>query len=99
MRIDAVLNLWGKDSELHENGDFFINDPDKRKPTKAENILIDAEIERIEADIKANEYKWQRRQAYEALNQFELQYNDAMYGTNTWKEAIKAIKKQYPKTR
>jgi hypothetical protein len=31
------------------------------------------------------------------LRQFELQYDDEINGTTTWKDAIEEIKKKYPK--
>jgi hypothetical protein len=38
-----------------------------------------------------------RRAEYNDLNQFELLSDDAINGTNTYAEAIQAIKNKYPK--
>lgn len=38
-----------------------------------------------------------RKQEYEKLNQFEMQYDDLINNTTTWKDAISAIKGKYPK--
>lgn len=38
-----------------------------------------------------------RVNAYEQLNQNELMYDDKINGTNTWVEAITAIKAEFPK--
>jgi FtsZ-binding cell division protein ZapB len=43
------------------------------------------------------QYIQDRKIAYDKLNQFELQFNDMQDGTNTWQEAIQAIKDKYPK--
>ena len=43
------------------------------------------------------EYSRKRRAEYDALNQLEMQYDDKEDGTTTWEDAIKAIKKKYPK--
>ena len=38
-----------------------------------------------------------RKGEYNDLNQFELLSDDAIHGTNTYAEAILAIKEKYPK--
>ncbi len=48
-------------------------------------------------DWQAQEYARNRKEEYDALNQFEMQYDDDVTGTTTWKDAIAAIKKKYPK--
>ena len=45
----------------------------------------------------SQEYARNRKAEYEALNQFEMQYDDEVNGTTTWKDAITAIRKKYPK--
>ena len=45
----------------------------------------------------AQEYARNRKAEYDALNQFDMQYEDEMNGTTTWKDAITAIKTKYPK--
>ena len=42
-------------------------------------------------------YAQKRRKAYNRVQQFELQYDDEINGTTTWKDAIEEIKKKYPK--
>jgi hypothetical protein len=41
--------------------------------------------------------RYSRELAYGELNQFELQYNDLINNTTTWKDAITAVKVTYPK--
>lgn len=38
-----------------------------------------------------------RKVEYDLLNQYDLMYYDKVNGTNTWGEAIEAIKSKYPK--
>jgi len=42
-------------------------------------------------------YAEKRLKEYASLRQFELQYDDEINGTTTWKDAIEEIKKKYPK--
>ena len=43
------------------------------------------------------EYARKRKAKYDALNQFELISDDAINGTTTHKDAIVAIKSEFPK--
>ena len=43
------------------------------------------------------EYARNRKTEYDALNQFEMQFDDKEDGTTTWEDAIAAIKTKYPK--
>lgn len=70
------------------------NDPDNDPPTQEE---IDAEVKRLQAEYDSQEYARKRKVEYDALNQFELITDDAINGTTTHIDAIKAIKKKYPK--
>ena len=49
----------------------------------------------IWVDIKT--YAEKRKARYDSLNQFEMQYDDAVNGTTTWQDAINAIKQEIPK--
>jgi hypothetical protein len=42
-------------------------------------------------------YADRRKVKYDALNQFELQFDDAANSTTTWLDAINAIKAEFPK--
>ena len=48
-------------------------------------------------DYEKTQYQRDRKSEYDKLNQFELQYNDAINGTTTWQDAINEIKAKYPK--
>ena len=64
------------------------------QPTEEE---VQAEIVRLKAEYENTKYQRDRKAEYDKLNQFELQFNDAMNGTSTWQEAVEAIKAKYPK--
>ena len=49
------------------------------------------------ADWESQAYARNRRAEYDALNQFEMQFDDDANGTTTWKDAIDAIKAKWPK--
>ena len=62
--------------------------------------LIDKPLEVIHAEFfnyKLERCLEQRKAAYNKLPQFEMQFNDIINETTTWKEAIEAIKSEYPK--
>ena len=65
------------------NGDFVVEDSQD---------LIDAK-----AAYDAQEYARNRKEEYDALNQFELISDDDANGTTTHKFAIAAIKTKWPK--
>ncbi len=62
---------------------------------------IESEIEAADAVYQTNwnakEYARKRKAKYDALNQFELISDDAINGTTTHKDAILAIKSEFPK--
>jgi len=47
--------------------------------------------------VLASDWKELRINAYSLLNQLEMQYNDLINTTTTWKDAISEIKVKYPK--
>ena len=52
---------------------------------------------KLEAEYEAKKYQRDRKFKYDALNQFEMQFDDKKNGTTTWEDAIKSIKNKYPK--
>jgi len=47
--------------------------------------------------LQKTKYQRLRKAEYNKLNQDEMRYDDMVNGTNTWGEAIEAIKEKYPK--
>tara|TARA_B110000008_G_scaffold185437_1_gene184244 strand:+ start:575 stop:868 length:294 start_codon:yes stop_codon:yes gene_type:complete len=93
-KSDAILSL-------QPNAEFVINNNELRwlndsvtQPTTSE---IDAEVIRLQTAYDAQEYARKRKAKYDALNQFELISDDAINGTTTHKDAILAIKSEFPK--
>ena len=64
------------------------------QPTAAE---IATEVTRLQALYDSQAYSRSRATAYAALNQFEMQFDDAANSTTTWVDAINAIKLEFPK--
>jgi len=62
-----------------------------------DEALITAEVTRLQAAYDSQAYSRSRATAYAALNQFEMQFDDAANSTTTWVDAINAIKAKYPK--
>jgi hypothetical protein len=58
---------------------------------------VSKEHDRRIAEYDAQEYARNRKVEYDALNQFELQFDDKANDTTTWDDAIEAIKAKYPK--
>ena len=82
--IDTVKNLDGLSLEDGSELKFDISD-------------VEAEKKRLQSEYDSQEYARKRKAEYNALNQFEMQYDDEEDGTTTWKDAIAAIKTKYPK--
>ena len=58
--------------------------------------IID-KIPEVEAEDASQEYARNRKAEYDALDQFEMQYDDKKNSTTTWDDAIDAIKAKWPK--
>jgi hypothetical protein len=73
---------------------IFSDDPADFGFTWADLVAKNQEL-LVEYD--SQEYARNRKAEYEALNQFEMQFDDKENGTTTWEDAIDAIKTKYPK--
>ena len=78
------------------NGDTDASDQEGNVVVLDET-LIQAEILRLQTEYDNNQYARDRKARYDSLNQFEMQYDDAVNGTTTWQDAINAIKQEIPK--
>jgi outer membrane cobalamin receptor len=47
--------------------------------------------------VDTRDYTEKRKEEYDSLNQFEMQFDDQRDGTTTWVDAINAIKAKFPK--
>ena len=59
--------------------------------------LADVEAQEATDAEAALTYADKRKAKYDALSQFEMQFDDATNGTTTWVDAINAIKAEFPK--
>ena len=100
---DVLVNLHGgqwfgwsdSKNKIYENLVIHtLGDDDFAKPTEKE--LTDA-LKKQQDDFDANDYARNRKEEYDALNQFELISDDDANGTTTHKDAIAAIKTKWPK--
>ena len=71
------------------SADGVVGEEQKRDMTDDEKTAKDAD--------DAVAYKKLRKAKYDQLNQYELMYDDKVNSTDTWGEAIEAIKKAHPK--
>ena len=63
------------------------------------NNVVQYDTAVIEAYIAANQYKQQRAVEYPPLaDQLDMLYHDRINSTDTWMEAIQAVKNKYPKS-
>ena len=93
------LGFTRDDFRLQDNSDgagVFIADwnSGSPQPSVAE---IEAAHTTWQTAYDAQEYARKRKAKYDALNQFELISDDAINGTTTHKDAILAIKAEFPK--
>ena len=94
--LRAVLSINPKAQlDVYEENIKTINWRDGTEPIP--EAEIQAEMDRLEAEWDSQEYARNRKAEYDALNQFEMQFDDEINGTTTWKDAIVAIKTKYPK--
>jgi len=67
---------------------------DITQPTDAE---IQAEVTRLQAEYDSLAYARSRKEEYDKLPQFEMQFDDNRDGTTTWVDSINEIKERFPK--
>ena len=64
------------------------------EPTEIE---LSTEVDRLQVEYISMSYSRARKAEYDRLNQFEMQFEDAIHNTTTWIDAINAIKQRFPK--
>jgi hypothetical protein len=91
---DSLLSLVPGAEWTQRDGVIEWHSEDITQPTGAE---ITAEVIRLQTEYDSNGYARKRKEKYDALNQFELISDDSINGTTTHKDAILAIKAEFPK--
>ena len=76
-------------------GDEAFDDNDN--PITLDEALITAEVTRLQAEYDSLAYARSRKQEYDKLNQWEMQFDDQRDGTSTWVDSINEIKERFPK--
>ena len=51
----------------------------------------------LQAEDDSQAYARSRKQEYDKLNQWEMQFDDQRDGTSTWVDSINEIKERFPK--
>ena len=81
-------SISGNDTEVHYN--------DGQTPPTEE--AIQAKLAELKAEYEAKQYQRDRAVAYPSIQeQLDMQYWDAVNGTNKWQEAIAKVKTDNPK--
>ena len=62
-----------------------------------DEALITAELTRLQTEYDSLSYARSRKQEYDKLPQFEMQFDDNRDGTTTWVDSINEIKERFPK--
>jgi hypothetical protein len=62
-----------------------------------DEALITAEVTRLQTEYDSLAYARSRKQEYDKLNQWEMQFDDNRDGTTTWVDSINEIKERFPK--
>jgi hypothetical protein len=96
MITEAILNINNDALFTIENNDINqITWLNNTTPINANSIQ--AEITRLQAEYDSLSYARSRKQEYDKLNQFEMQFDDNRDGTTTWVDSINEIKVRFPK--
>ncbi len=93
--VTAIKTLRPNSSFSVEGEIINWGDTNNAQPTQQE---IDDKIAELQAEYDAQKYARNRSSEYPTWQeQMDMQYWDAKNGTNTWQEAIEAVKTKYPK--
>ena len=96
IQVEAIRNLVGQLAtfSINENNVITSWQGSASQPSQSD---INTEVTRLQAEYDSQEYARKRKAKYDALNQFELISDDSINGTTTHKDAIVAIKSEFPK--
>jgi hypothetical protein len=91
---DALISLKPNAQWIKRGDELEWLDSEQTEPTQAE---ITAEVTRLQAEYDRLDYARSRKQEYDKLNQWEMQFDDNRDGTTTWVDSINEIKERFPK--
>ena len=96
---EAVINLVGIENFIGGSTDGPIDEiklVDGTTPPTEETIQ--AKLQELQAEYEANQYQRDRASQYPSIqDQLDMQYWDAVNGTNKWQEAVAKVKTDNPK--
>jgi len=92
--VKALQSLTPKAEWVLRGDELEWLDTKQTQPTDAE---ITAEVTRLQTEYDSLSYARSRKQEYDKLPQFEMQFDDNRDGTSTWVDSILAIKDKFPK--
>ena len=93
IKSQAIRNTHS--SVITIRGDEAFDQDDN--PITLDEALITAEETRLQAVYDSQLYARNRKEEYDQLNQFEMQFDDDRDGTTTWVDKINEIKGRHPK--
>ena len=91
---NALLSLTPNAQWVLRGTELEWLDAVQTEPTQSE---IDAEVTRLQTEYDSLAYARSRKEEYDKLNQWEMQFDDNRDGTTTWVDSINEIKSQFPK--
>ena len=92
--MTAIQSLRPKAELVVRGTEIEWLDTTQTQPTDAE---ITAEVTRLQTEYDSLAYARSRKQEYDKLNQWEMQFDDNRDGTTTWVDSINEIKVRFPK--
>ena len=96
MRDRAIFNLYSNAVTVGNNGEFVL-DKDMN-PITIDDKKVEEEYKKLKAEYDALQYQRDRATSYPSIQeQLDMQYWDAVNGTNKWQEAVAKVKTDHPK--
>ena len=94
MRHEAIMKLYPQ--VQNQTGDLAFDS--KGKPIVIDETKVAEEVAKLQADYDAKQYQRDRATSYPSIQeQLDMQYWDAVNGTNKWQEAVAKVKTDNPK--
>ena len=94
MRDTAIRNIYSDVTTVISGSAAWDNNGNV---VTLDEALITAEVTRLQAIYDSQAYARSRKQEYDKLPQFEMQFDDQRDGTSTWIDSINEIKERFPK--
>ena len=91
---EALQALTPNAKYIIRDNDLEWLDEDITRPT---DEVINNKIAELTTEYNNNQYQRDRKKEYDKLNQFEMQFDDQVNGTTTWKDQIAKVKSDNPK--